>query len=410
MKIGVIGGGAAGLTAAIAARREGADVTILESKDRVGQKILATGNGKCNLGNLNLTISNYYGTDLGIAKSCLSTFGTKETIAFFQSLGLMIREKNGYLYPYSEQASAVLDVLRQEIDALGVTIVTDFPVRDIQRDRKKGFLLLSDQKKMHFDLLILALGGKAAPKTGSDGSGYHLAGKLGHRIVPVIPALTFLKSDGDIFKAIAGVRAQAEIMLKNEKDRELARESGELQITEQGLSGIPVFQLSRVAGYALENKEKIHAEVDFFPDFSNDELKMLAQKRLTLRNGRTLEGYFTGVLNKKLMQFFLKTAGFKGNLDAKNVSPKQLEQVLFQAKRWIVPIKATGDFQHAQVCAGGVDFSQVTPQLESKLVPNLFFAGEILDIDGKCGGYNLQWAWCSGYLAGCFAAERAVRK
>lgn len=406
MRIGVIGGGAAGMTAAITAARDGALVTILEAKDRLGQKILATGNGRCNLGNYEMDISKYYGKDLRIPKACLDKFGTSETIRFFRELGLLVKDRDGYLYPYCEQASAVLDVLRNEVASLGIETLCSHPVKEVSQNKSGGFWV----DGLAFDRIIIACGGKASPKAGHEENGYGLAKKLGHRLIPVIPALTFLKCEGDYWKALAGVRCNAKVTLGDAVGRTLAEETGEVQLTEQGLSGIPCFQLSRVAGYAVQNKDKIIASVDFLPQMTNEDVNLFLTRRLPLRKNRTVESYFTGILNKKVMQVLIKMAGLRAGDAALDVSEKQLTKVMNLAKHFEVTVCGTGDFQHAQVCAGGIAFDQVNENLESKLVRGLYFAGEILDIDGKCGGYNLQWAWTSGYLAGKNAAGRTIRR
>jgi len=407
MKVGVVGGGAAGLVAAITAVRNGAEVTILEAEARVGQKLLSTGNGKCNLGNLALDPTCYYSGDTEFVARCLSRFGTKDTLAFFAELGLLTRDKNGYLYPFCEQAGAVLDVLRNEASALRIRVISERRVTGIKQDSRSSFLVQTGNECFSFDRVILCCGGKAAPKTGSDGSGYRLAKELGHKVVPVVPALTFLKCEGDYFKAIAGVRTQARISLQNDRGELLAGDQGELQLTEQGLSGIPIFQICRVAAYALREGKRVWAEVDYLPQISEEELKRLAEKRLPLQKNRTLEEFMTGILNKKIMQLLIKRAGLKGTAPASVMSLEKLESLLFEAKHFKTEVVGTGDFQHAQVCAGGVELSQITDDFESKRIRGLYFAGELLDVDGKCGGYNLQWAWTSGFLAGN-AASRTV--
>ena len=401
MRIGVIGGGAAGMVAAITAKRNGAEAVILEAKDRLGQKILVTGNGRCNLGNLELNMTKYYGRDLSVPEACLNEFGTEETIRFFQDLGLVIKDRDGYLYPYCEQASVVLDILRSEVAALGINVLLNHTVNGIQVCKKGGFLI----DGQHFDRIVLACGGKANVKGDAHGSGYDLAKELGHKIIPLVPALTFLKCEGDYWKALAGVRTHGKISLMDTQGNVLAMDCGELQLTEQGLSGIPCFQISRVAGYALRDKKRIKVNVDFLPELSMEEMRAMSKNRLVLRKNRTIEEYFTGILNKKIMQVLIRQAGLKGSDAAEKVSEGKLEDVLFKAKGFETYVSGTGDFQHAQVCAGGIDFGQVTNRLESKLVKGVYFAGELLDIDGKCGGYNLQWAWTSGYLAGKNAAE-----
>lgn len=410
MKVGVIGGGAAGMVAAITACRDGAAVRILEAGDRLGQKILSTGNGKCNLGNTFLDPSCYHCSDRKVVELCLDRFGTEETLKFFKGIGLMTREKNGYLYPFSEQASSVLDALRNEVKALEIPVIYGFRVSKLQREREGGYLAIGEKRREAFDRVILACGGKAAPKTGSDGSGYELARMLGHRIVPVVPALTFLKCEGDFFKTVSGVRTKAAVTLRGEGGEILAQEGGELQLTDQGLSGIPVFQLSRTAAYALLERKKITAEVDFFPEYSVQELKNIILARSPIKKNRTAEEYFNGLLNKKLMLLFMKRAGIKGSDAAANLSDRKLEEVVLDAKNLSVKVLGTGDYHHAQVCGGGVDLREVTYELESRKASGVYFAGELLDIDGRCGGYNLQWAWSSGYLAGSAAAEGRTDK
>ena len=402
--VGIIGGGAAGIMAAITAAGCGADATILERNDRIGKKILATGNGKCNLGNYQLHISEYYGSNPMWIENALSRFGTEETVQFFQGLGLLLKEKNGYLYPACEQAAVVLDVLRYEIEARGIHTVTECKVNHIEK--KNGQILVSSgQKDFFFDSVILACGGKAAPKTGSDGSGYKLAKQLGHRIVPTVPALVQLRCREDYFKAISGVRAEASLkVLCGQKC--VATERGELQLTDYGISGIPVFQLSRVVNYILREEKEVCVEMDFFPDFSEEEYRNLCANRRLLCDDRTVEAYFTGMLHKKIMALFIKMAGLKGNSPVNQVKEAQLKQVYDLCRKWTVHVTGSNSYENAQVCAGGVDTNEVTPDMESKKTAGVFFAGELLDVDGKCGGYNLQWAWCSGYLAGMAAAKK----
>lgn len=409
-KISVIGGGAAGMMAAITAARCGAFVTILESGDRLGRKLLSTGNGKCNLGNRLLNAEQYYGADRSYIQRCLERFGTKETEDFFRGIGLLTKEKNGYLYPLCEQAGAVLDALRFEVRALDIRVLYGFPVEEIQSGsgKKELFCVKGKDRQETFDRVILAAGGKAAPQTGSDGSGYELAKRLGHRICPVVPALTSLRCREDFFKGIAGVRAEAEISLLMQDGTLLQKERGELQITDYGISGIPVFQLSRTAAFHLKESGELTAKIDLLPDITEEELQsyFLERKRYCLGQAgeRTAEEFFTGVINKKLMILFMKLASLKGSQGLSQVSESQLQKVLRICKDFRVTVTGTGSFQNAQVCAGGVDAGQITENLESKLVKGLYFAGEVMDVDGRCGGYNLQWAWTSGYLAGKAAA------
>ena len=413
-RIGIIGGGPSGMAAAITAARLGADVTILERNDRLGKKILSTGNGKCNLGNLDLHPDCYYGSDMAFVQKTLGRFTEQDTVDFFKKLGLMIKDRNGYLYPASEQAASVLDVLRFELQALGVQVITECKVNLIRKDSRNGEILVSDGgKEYRFDAVILACGSKAAPKTGSDGSGYKLAKQLGHSLIPTVPALVQLKCEEDYLKAVAGVRADAEIRVLDDnaarhgQDAYVAWERGELQLTEYGISGIPVFQLSRLVNYILREKDTVTVEIDFLPDLSKEEFFALCQEReKNLGRGRTVEEFFTGMLNKKIMLLFMKLIGLKGHIPVEEAAPAKLKQVYELCKSWRVTVNGSNSYDNAQVCAGGVDMAEITANFESRLVPGVYVVGELLDVDGKCGGYNLHWAWASGVLAGEHAAEQ----
>lgn len=404
-EVGIIGGGAAGMAAAIVAARQGAVVTVFERNDRVGKKILVTGNGKCNLGNYDLSKEQYYGGRPEWIGEAIKRFGTEETVNFFQGLGLLLKEKNGYLYPACEQAAVVLDVLRYEMQSLGITIIYECKINHIEKDENTGRIMVSDGKESHsFDAVILACGSKAAPKTGSDGSGYKLARKLGHNIIPTVPALVQLKCREDYLKAVAGVRADGEIEVYR-AGKCVARERGELQLTEYGISGIPVFQISRIVNYILREEKEVKVKIDFLPDYSEEEFEGLWAARTLLQKSRTVEEFFTGILNKKLMQLFVKMAGLKGTCPVEQADDKALRYVFGLCRGWQLHIMGSNPYENAQVCAGGVDTNEITDNMESKLVPGVYFAGEIMDVDGKCGGYNLQWAWCSGAIAGYEAAR-----
>lgn len=405
-KVGIIGAGASGMMAAITAAGQGADVTLIERGERVGKKLLMTGNGKCNLGNTSLDIDKYYGGNREWISQCLKSFNTDETILFFQGLGLLLKSKNGYLYPASEQASVVLDVLRNELKLLGVTLITDCKINKIVKDKDSGKLVVSDgDRTLTFDRVILACGSKAAPKTGSDGSGYKLAKQLGHTIVPTVPALVQLKCSEDYLKAVSGVRAEGRIQVVRDGSC-VAEEFGEIQFTDYGISGIPVFQVSRVVNYILQEQKSVEVIINLMPDYDEASFHKLIAGRRLLQTDRTVEEFFTGMLNKKLMTLFIKLAGLKTNIPVAESDIEAVEQVYKLCRQWKLRVTGSNSYENAQVCAGGVDTTEVSDKMESKLVPGVYFAGEILDVDGKCGGYNLQWAWCSGYLAGMAVAER----
>lgn len=403
-QIGVIGGGAAGMMAAITAAREGALVTILERNDRVGKKILQTGNGKCNLGNRALSRECYHSGDPEWVWKALEHFDTEDTIRFFQSIGLMVKEKNGYLYPVCEQAAAVLDVLRYELQALGIEIWYPCKITQIER-LSSGKLQISDgEGKWQFDAVIVACGGKAAPATGSDGSGFKIAKKLGHTCIPSVPALVQLRcQETDLLKGIAGVRVDSEIRILCD-GKEVCRERGELQLTDYGISGIPVFQLSRTVNYLLRERRGVTAQLDFLPDLSPEVYKELQAGRKLLQGERTAEEFFTGMLHKKLTASLLKMAGIRLATPMRDIPADKIQNYYSLCRSLRLHITESNPYENAQVSAGGVDVREVEPTMESKLCPGVYFAGEVLDVDGRCGGYNLQWAWTSGYLAGYHAA------
>ncbi len=406
LKIGIIGGGAAGMMAAITAAGQGGAVTILERGERVGKKILMTGNGKCNLGNLNLSLDMYYGNNPKWIEESLKCFGTEDTIQFFHSLGLLTKSKNGYLYPVAEQASVVLDVLRNELKALGVEIITECKINKIEKQKNDGRILVSDGANTFvFDRVILACGSKAAPGTGSDGSGYKLAKQLGHTIVPTVPALVQLKCGEDYLKSVAGVRAEGKIEVY-QKNQCVAVETGELQFTDYGISGIPVFQISRVVNYILREQQEVEVVIRLLQEYDDESFEQLIRSRSLLQTERTVEEFFTGILNKKIMSLFIKLVGLKPATPVSKANKDAIRQVYELCRQWKVHVIGSNPYENAQVCAGGVDTAEITEQMESKKNAGVYFAGEILDVDGKCGGYNLQWAWCSGYLAGMAATER----
>ncbi len=402
--VGIVGGGAAGMMAAVTAARQGARVIILEGNDRVGKKLLSTGNGKCNLGNRKLDPEEYYTEQPQRLKECLERFGTEDTVAFFQGIGLLLKEKNGYLYPACEQASAVLDVLRFELAALGIEVVSECKVKQILSGQKDGRIVVkSEDQSFRFDSVVLACGGKAAPRTGSDGSGFRLAEQIGHKLLPTVPALVQLRCSEPYFRAVSGVRTDAMLRVWNEGEC-IAVERGELQLTDYGISGIPVFQLSRQVNYILRKQKEVEITVDFLPDYGKKEYEALQAGRRLLQNDRTVEEFFTGILHKKLMLQFVKMAGLKPGGSVEAADAAALKRVFKLCREWRLHVNGHNSYDNAQVCAGGVPLDEVTENLESCKAPGVFFAGEILDVDGRCGGYNLQWAWCSGYLAGKAAA------
>lgn len=400
----IVGGGASGLVAAIAAARNGASVTIIEQKDRVGKKILSTGNGRCNLTNEYMEPNCFRGDDTSIVSTVLEQFGYKDTVSFFEELGVILKNRQGYIYPISDQASTILDVLCFEISRLNVDVVLEESVKDIRKISKE-FSVKTNKTSYKCDAVILATGGKAASILGSDGSGYNLAKSFGHSISTVVPALVQLVGTGNYFKQVSGVRTNAEVKLfVNEKC--VASDTGELQLTNHGISGIPVFQVSRYAAKALLDKNPVTAEIDFLPIMSEDELRKYIISRKETQGHRSAEEFFIGMVHSKLAIMFLKEAYIPLHISANEIRDDKWDKLLDFIKHFKVAIVETNSFEQAQVCAGGVCTNEVNADtMESNLVDDLYLIGELLDVDGICGGYNLQWAWATGYIAGKNAAK-----
>lgn len=396
-RIAVIGGGASGLTAAIFAAQNGKNnVTIYESGARAGRKILATGNGRCNMTNINADVENYHGENPKFILGAKNKFWVDKTLDFFSELGIVAKtEDGGKVYPYSDQASAVLDVLRFRLDALGVNIVNSFDTESV-RKTNSGFLIKSyDGRSGRADKVIIATGGKAAPDLGSKGMGYDILKSFGHRITSLLPSLVQIKTETDVVKKLKGIKLNADVRLGKK------HEYGEVLFTEYGLSGPAVFSLSS----SLNNQKII--SLDIMNEYSEEQLFSMISKRAYSNPKLTLENFFVGMLNKRVGQALLKFAGIEplSRISA-SLSEKEIRCVCSVIKKWDFKITGTMSWNNAQVTRGGAATEGFDPEtMESKLVKGLYASGEVLDIDGDCGGYNLQWAWSSGYLAGNSAGK-----
>ncbi|MCR5370950.1 MAG: NAD(P)/FAD-dependent oxidoreductase [Clostridium sp.] len=406
-RVVVVGGGASGMTAAITAARNGARVTVLEHTDRVGKKILVTGNGRCNFSNLRMDGGCYRSGVPEFPMRVIRSFDVERTLEFFRALGIVPVEKNGYLYPASGQANSVLDVLRQALESEGAVVRTGVKVLGIIPG-KKGFLVKLEGEELRADAVILAAGSKAAPKTGSDGSGYLLAKELGHHIIKPLPALVQLRCRETFWKRVSGVRVQAAVRLfsgERGEERLLAEDTGEVQMTDYGISGIPVFQVSRFAARELDRKRKVACELDFWPQADGISLEEMLSERAGLLAGKPMSEFFTGWFHRKLGDLFLFLADIPREMPAGKLRGGTLRRLGRTIGHFRTEIAQTNSFDQAQVCSGGVDVSEIDPDtMESRICPGLWFSGEIADVDGICGGYNLQWAWSSGYIAGFHAA------
>lgn len=410
-KVLVVGGGASGLVGAIIAAREGADVTILERTNRVGKKILATGNGRCNITNVDCDIRYYHGTNPKFALGALTAFDPNMTMQFFEQLGITHKvESGGKVFPFSDQATSVLDVLRLEIDRLNkekglIKIVADQEVESVSKN-KKGFLVkCASGSSYSGDKVIMATGGKATPNLGSNGSGLPILAKLGHSVITPFPSLVQVILDSTVVKRIQGVKIQGKITVK--QGTKVKEERGEILFTKDGISGPPVLQVSRlVSAQALQNKT-CHVSLDLFPNYSLEELEVMIQMRIAYQPKRSLENFLIGLINKKLIPEILKKVNLVDKKrQCQTLSPKEITNLVKILKSWEFTATGTRSWESAQVMAGGINTNEVCPStFESKKVSGLYIIGELLDIDGDCGGFNLQWAWSSAHAAGVHAGS-----
>ena len=413
MQIAVIGGGAAGMMAAITAAATGAPVMLLESGPVFGKKILSTGNGRCNLTNLALDPSRYNGSAAKIAASLLKDYSARETIAFFEKIGVptvaagSARGADSWVYPACKEASAVRRALELECERLGVQMLPDSRIESLSK--KEGIFEIVTREGRHFtaDRVILATGGKAFPKSGSDGSGYELAASFGHHIVPPLPALGALISDSPLCASLNGVRTEALVLLTSDK-QVVAQERGEVQFTEYGLSGIPVFQLSGRAVKLLTQGHRVSLRLNLMPGTGINELFLMLSDRRNRRGMHESGTLLLGLVPDKMTAPLLRTAGIRLHVPCTEVSRDSLMKLAYLMQNFEFEIDDAKDFDFCQVTSGGIPSSEVSLSLESLKVRGLFFAGEILDVDGPCGGYNLQWAWTSGQKAGKEAARNRM--
>ena len=395
MNVCVIGGGAAGMLAALTAAEGGHRVLLLERQSRVGRKLLATGNGRCNLSNYHVSPAHYHG-GAGFCDFALSQFDVGETLQYFASLGLLtVSEASGRIYPMSNMAGSVLDVLRYALERPEIDLQTGQTVTAV-RKMPEGFSVKTETDTFSARRLILAAGGAAGSKVGGVMDGYRLAKSLGHHRTALYPSLVQLKTDPTYPRALKGVKAQCGISICR-GSQVLARNSGEVLFTEYGVSGPAIFDLSRSVSAGGSD---LTCLLNFFPDWEEAEVLHWLCQRQAAMAAHEASTLLTGSCHTRLGQMICKSAGFT-NQRAAGLTRDDLRRIARQATHFALPITGTCGFDQAQVTAGGLDTSEFDPRtLQSRLVPGLYACGELLDIDGDCGGYNLQWAWSSGRLAG----------
>ncbi|WP_326975079.1 NAD(P)/FAD-dependent oxidoreductase [Caproicibacter sp. BJN0012] len=404
--LAVVGGGASGLAAALAAAASGkrGSAVVLEKNPRVGKKLLLTGNGRCNLTNRGAGDGSHYHGDAG-AREVLDRFPPERILELFQKAGLLCRELDGgRIYPYSLQASSVLNVLRRNLDRFGVEVLCGFDVKDIRKS-DGGFLLSSPEGDLPARRVILAAGGSACPQSGSDGGGYSLAKALGHTVVPVYPSLAPVKTDPARVRPLKGVRCPVSAAFRT-RGQVVRASAGEVQFTENALSGICIFELSRCFG-DLRAPKDAEIALDLFSGYSLERvtglLRAAAEGAGELSAPQLLEGFLPKALCVELSRYAF--GGASGVLRRED-----LGRLASAAKDFRFPVRGTFSWDRAQVTAGGVPLSELTESLESKKCRGLYLCGELLDVDGDCGGFNLHWAWASGLAAGKAAADSLREK
>lgn len=403
----VVGGGASGMVASIVAARNGGKVLLIERLNRIGKKLLVTGNGRCNLTNIDLQEAYYHTGSTGDFFRPLKERGYKETKDFFEALGIvpLIEEKK--VYPFSEQASSVLDVLRMELEQLGVSIQTDTKIVDVFRKAHEWHVVSEAGTTYKADKLIFATGGLAGPSFGCDSTGYKMLQKIGHTLIPPFPTLVHMLSTSSYCKMMKGTKitCMASVWTEGKKIRQ---EYGEVLFTEDGLSGPPIFQLSRVAAKAKEEHKKCLVSLDLLPDKSEEEIVSHIYSRIAGHPNRTLEELFMGWLHKRVAVPLIKSADI-GSMHTKceNLEYEMIEKLAKSMKDFRFEVTGTRGYKYAQATAGGIALEEINFEtMASKKVEGLYLTGELIDIDGDCGGFNLQWAWSTGYIAGMHASQK----
>jgi predicted Rossmann fold flavoprotein len=406
-KIVIIGGGAAGMSAAIFAFRNGArDICIIEKGDSLGKKLSMTGNGRCNLSNMNMDGDMFNAAARDRVNAALAAFDVKDTLTFFRSLGVVIKSEDGYLYPVSGQARTIVDALSDEIFRNKEYIKVRFheQLKEIT-PKDNGFVVRTDKGEMSCDSVILATGGLAGPKsTLSTGDAYYFCKKLGMNVKETFPALVYITSDLPELPKDNGVRIDAKIdfLIGSEV---IASETGEVQFSKKGISGIPVMQASSEIARHLAEGRVVDAVFDFFPQMDDESYDKMVADMLSLEKNRTVGDFVKGLSNMSINDMILSRMKFNPEMKIKNISDSMLKSIIDNYRHFKIGIAAVGDYQAAQVTAGGISLGDLDENMQYKKIKGIYVIGELCDVNGRCGGYNLQWAWSSAYLAGMDAAK-----
>lgn len=395
-KLAIIGGGASGLCAAIEAKYfdNSIDVIVFERMPKAGKKLLATGNGRCNFANENLSPKHFYGDTLFLRRILTSAFADTEN--FFRTLGVLSYHEDGRIYPRSQQAATIQQTLIDALETAKVKTRLEAAVKSLKKSGN-GFVVNDE----YFDAVIVAGGGKASPVHGSDGSAYSLLEKTGHTKADLYPALCGLTYKDKKLNMLKGVRAECKATLSSDGCL-LGEESGEIQFTEKAISGIPVMNLSHL----VKRNKQLILTLDLCEDFSYNELYEHIENAKGNTPEKELENVLSGIVNSKLGFAIIDTADIKPHTLIKSITRNNIKKLCDILKGFEIEITGTRDFSNAQITCGGIKTEEVNPEtMMSKITDGLFICGEILDIHGDCGGYNLHLAWTTGRIAGCSAAQ-----
>ncbi len=395
MNVVVVGAGASGLVSAICLARKGIDVTILERNDRCGKKLLLTGNGRCNLYNSNQDISKYHSKNIEMFSLILKNH--ERVIPFFESLGVVLKDVEGYYYPYSNQSVSILNCLLNELNRLKVKILYNTLVNKIVK--KEKFIIYTNNGNYEANKVVLAMGSCAYPKTGSVGMGYDIAKDFGCKVIKPLPSLVGVVGLDNFYKDWHGVRSEVCLTLY-ENGKEVKDSMGEVQFTNYGISGICTFNLSGLIARGLNKGYSETIKINFVPWFKKgpEKFKNFIEKRVLCSQNCTLVSFLEGFLNYKIANLIVKILGYDKDVKLACVNKDKLIELLFS---FVFKVKSVKGFDEAQVCTGGVDLKEVNINtLESVRVKDLYFIGEMLDVDGDCGGYNLTFAWICGFIIG----------
>jgi len=397
-KIAIIGAGASGIIAALKAS-ENNQVILIDGNDKCGKKILLTGNGRCNYWNSDISIAQYETDNKNALEEILSEENIAGTLNYLDDIGIYPKIKNGYYYPFSNQAASVREILDKEIKKRNIEVKYGNKVKEVTKQNDSFVIIFENNEEICADKVIIATGSKAYPKTGSDGFGYEIADKFGHNVNMVVPALTQLKANEKFLKDWENVRCDAKVSLIVDGEK-LKEDVGEIQLTANGISGICVFNISGLASKNISFGKSVEVEINFLPHLENNLFTWLDDRAQKLKD-KTIEEILESIFNYKLMFVLLKQVNISKDKKWNELSEDSKKVLCDKIENFRLNIIDTESFDKAQVCTGGVSLIEIDSKtFESKIIPNLYFIGEVLDVDGKCGGFNLAFAWISGYLAG----------